>query len=164
MEEWKPIKDYKRKYEVSNMGKVKNVKTDKTLIAMDCGGYSQVGLYNNKRKIFYIHRLVLQAFLPTEEDLECNHKNHIKTDNRLENLEWVSRSQNVRFRKKYLSSSQYKGVTWNKIENVWKVNCSVNNKNVYLGRFDDEKEAGKAYNDFVILHNLQDFTILNNLE
>jgi hypothetical protein len=163
MEVWRPILEYEN-YEVSNMGKVKNVKTDKTLTAMDCRGYSQVGLYNKGRKYFLVHRLVLQSFLPNDDDkLECNHKNHIKTDNRLENLEWVSKSQNTRFRKKWKSSSTYKGVSWNKRDNVWQVNCNIDGKKIYIGLFHNEEEAAKAYDNFVIKHNLQHYTILNNL-
>lgn len=50
---------------------------------------------NNVTHTFLVHRLVLNAFKPTKKKLHCNHKNLIKHDNRLENLEWVTRSENM---------------------------------------------------------------------
>lgn len=61
-------------------------------------GYKNVAFYigEGKYKIVYIHRLVCKSFLPqkTLDGLEVNHKNHIKSDNYLDNLEWVTSSQN----------------------------------------------------------------------
>ena len=167
MEEiWRPIVGYEGKYEVSNLGNVKNVKTGRILKpSSDYDGYLLVNLYDNGRKMFKVHRLVLQTFLPIEENKEVNHKNHIKNDNRLENLEWCSHSENNRFRKKWEGcSSQYRGVSWLKSHNKWRVKCSLDGEVIYLGLFDVEQEAGKAYNDFVIKHELQHFTILNKFE
>ena len=61
-------------------------------------GYWQVDLWkNNKGKKHLIHRLLAKAFIPNPLNLlEVNHKNAIKTDNRLANLEWCSHLQNVR--------------------------------------------------------------------
>ena len=108
-------------------------------------------------------RLVLESFLRIEENKEVNHTKHIKTDNRLENIEWCSHSQNNRFRKKWEGcSSRYKGVSW--YYNKWKVQCQIDGNLFCIGSFDDEKDAGKAYNDFIIKNNLQHFTILNKFE
>jgi hypothetical protein len=63
-------------------------------------GYVQVTLQNKpkgiKAKTLYVHRLVAEAYLekPTENHVEVNHKNLIKSDNRLENLEWMTRDDN----------------------------------------------------------------------
>jgi hypothetical protein len=164
MEEiWRPI--YEGKYEVSNLGNVKSFarykdgKLMKPSIRKD--GYLEVHLSNNGSKLCLVHRLVLQAFLPID-DKEVNHKNHDKSDNRLENLEWCSSSENSRFRKKWEGcSSQYKGVCWHK--NKWISRCRIDGNLFHIGCFDDEQDAGKAYNDFVIKHNLQQFTILNSI-
>ena len=162
-ERWLPIVGYEN-YEVSDLGRVKNVKTGRILKPqINPSRYFHVDLWNDKiKKTLQIHRLVLLTFLPIDEIKEVNHKNHITTDNRLENLEWCSRSQNNRFKNKRQGlSSQYNGVSWDKNRNKWKVDCRINKKGYAIGRFDDEHDAGRAYNEFIIKHDLQHFTILN---
>lgn len=59
-------------------------------------GYHRITLFvRGRQRKFFMHRLVAQAFLPRPSSLhEVNHKNGVKTDNRIENLEWVSKSEN----------------------------------------------------------------------
>ena len=93
---WKPVQGFENLYEVSNEGNVRNAKTGRILKTYDNGhGYRKVELGNKK---WYVHRLVGQAFIPNPYNLETiNHKNEIKTDNRVENLEWMSRADNLRY-------------------------------------------------------------------
>ena len=96
MEVWRPIEDFPN-YEVSNFGQVRNCRTGKVLKPVDnTYGYLRVHLYQNgEKKWIYIHKLVALAFIPNPMDLvEVNHRDENKLNNRVENLEWVTRQQN----------------------------------------------------------------------
>jgi hypothetical protein len=83
-------------YEISNKGRIYNNETGVLLKPRkDANGYYKVDLYKNKKKTITIHRLVAIAFIANPKNLpEVDHINRIKTDNRLENLRWVSSSEN----------------------------------------------------------------------
>jgi hypothetical protein len=97
---WKPIPGYEGLYAVNQFGQVWSCKTNKILAPNKMNhGYLCVHLYRRgktTRKVFTIHQLVAKAFLRNpNEHAEVNHKNFDRTDNRAENLEWVSREENV---------------------------------------------------------------------
>ena len=88
-------------YEVSNDGKVRNKITGRIFEGSpDKDGYLHTCLRFGleKHKTPAIHRLVAEAFIPNPENLpEVNHINEIKSDNRVENLEWCSREYNYKY-------------------------------------------------------------------
>lgn len=113
-ETWKDIKGYEGLYKVSSLGNIKsldrivfnegnksNCKIKGKILKpnKDKGGYMYVGLVKNKKKTnsIKVHRLVAFAFCNGyKQGLEVNHKNGIRHDNRAINLEWVTRSKNIR--------------------------------------------------------------------
>lgn len=94
---WKPIKGYQNYY-VSNTGKVKSFKGNIIKGSVDNFGYIGVGLKTNRKwKRVKVSRLVAEAFIPNPENKPCvDHINTIKTDNRVENLRWVTYKENMR--------------------------------------------------------------------
>ena len=98
---WKDIPNYEGCYQVSNLGRVKSLNYKRTCkeVILKTGqnsqGYLRVVLRKDGNSITNkVHRLVMLAFIG-ESDLEVNHINGIKADNRLENLEYCSRSENI---------------------------------------------------------------------
>jgi hypothetical protein len=99
---WKDIPNYEGLYQVSNLGRIKSLKKkersrEKILKnSIDFAGYKLAHLYKfNKLKTIRVHRLVLLAF-KGNSNLQCNHINGVKSDNRLENLEYCTQSENTK--------------------------------------------------------------------
>ena len=96
-EEFRDIKDYEGLYQISNYGRVYSLISKKFLkFWIDRYGYLHVDLHKNgKKKSFQVHRLVATAFIENPLNLpQVNHKSEIKTDNRVENLEWCDHTYN----------------------------------------------------------------------
>lgn len=112
---WKDIIGFEGSYMISSLGRVKSLnynKTKKEKILkpqLDKQGYYTIGLCKNKKKKHYkIHRLVCQTFLHNpEKKKQVNHKNGIKNDNILENLEYMTAKENNIHKYKVLG---YKGI------------------------------------------------------
>jgi len=108
-EEWRDINDYKGLYQVSSFGRVKSldrivyrngsakrIKGKTRKLCKTIHGYLMVDLYiNGARKMISVHRIVLNAFKSTiNKSLQVNHINCVRSDNRVINLEWCTKSQN----------------------------------------------------------------------
>ena len=164
MEEWRVINDYPN-YSISSLGQVKNNKNNQIKNVNESNrGYLIVDLYkNNIRKHFSIHQLVGIHFLPNWNNYkEIDHKNRNKLDNRVINLRWCSRSENLRNTSKTEGcSSKYKGVYFNKSRYKWiaEFRCKelFGRKKKFLGRFNTEEEAYNAWKKFVLENNLEKF-------
>lgn len=109
-EEWRPVVGYEDRYEVSNDGKIRSIPrefTDK--IGRSCWiprrelslptrytGHKMASLRGDgNSKTYYVHRLVLEAFVgPAPDGMEACHNNGVPDDNRVENLRWDTRSAN----------------------------------------------------------------------
>lgn len=110
-EVWFPIVGYETTHEVSNIGRVKSLAKswvsgrhnsvrfteDKILSPITTRlGYLTVNIHRDGvRKVLKIHRLVATAFIPNPQNKqEVNHKNGVKTNNEVGNLEWATKSEN----------------------------------------------------------------------
>jgi hypothetical protein len=111
--EWKPVVGYEGWYEVSDTGIVRSLPREtnherfgtmhpkgKVLTQHpDKRGYLTVTLCRNgSRKTSLVHRLVAEAFIPNPDNLDTvNHKNEVREDNCVDNLEWLSRYDNMMY-------------------------------------------------------------------
>lgn len=104
-EVWKDIKGYEKLYQISSLGRVKKltssdsigrIKLTRIMSIQENRGYLKIRLSkNNIRKNYLIHRLVAIAFISNLEDkIEVNHIDGNKLNNQVDNLEWVTSSEN----------------------------------------------------------------------
>jgi len=107
---WLPVEGFECLYEISSHGRIKSLdkswvndrgglcrKPGKLLTPDTTNGYYHIKLWQNGRfKWFQIHQLVAIAFIPNPENKpHVNHKNSIRSDNRVENLEWCTPKENL---------------------------------------------------------------------
>lgn len=154
---WRRIPDYPN-YEASSLGRIRSIngeysrpgrilKQSRNAKRREDQGYPCVSIWKNKiRKTINVHRLILAAFLGPSK-LDCNHKNGIKADNRLENLEYVSRKENLVHALRLGLRMAPRG------ENQWKAKLTeadvkyirLNFKWIIPGRLSNSKELAEKF-------------------
>lgn len=90
-------------YEISNFGVVRNKKTGRVLkLRLNAAGYYRVNLSGVEgNRTFTIHRLVACTFLGLKDGFVVNHKDCNRLNNSLENLEWITQIQNLKYKPMY---------------------------------------------------------------
>ena len=146
---FKDVPNYEGIYKVSNLGNVKSLKWNKEIIMKQgiSSRYLRVNLRKeNNSKNVKVHVLVAMAFLdfkPNKQVLTIDHKNGVRTDNRLENLQIVTQRENIQ---NYHKSKKGKiGADWHEQTKKWRSRIFINKNIVHLGLFEKEKDALKAY-------------------
>lgn len=103
--------------------------------------YGHVGRESGKVISAFVHRLILNAPV----GIQVDHINGDGLDNRRANLRLCTIAGNQHNRHTAWGASKYKGVTWHKQKGKWQAQIQSNYKNIFLGLFDDEVAAARAY-------------------
>lgn len=152
---WKDIIGYENIYQISNLGKVKSlarfanskangkfsVKEKIRKTTCTTAGYEYVVLSKNgTNKTLLVHRLVAQAFIPNPDNYDCvNHKDEIKSNNTVSNLEWCSYTYNNTYKNINLRRN-----TDNVVRKIIQYDLDMNE----IKRWNSISEASTYYNTF----------------
>lgn len=102
-------------------------------------GYFRLSLSINEKKYKLLGHQFAWYWVNKECVKQLDHINGVRTDNRICNLRSVTNQQNQ------FNRTKAKGYTWFKRDSKWKSQIQLNNKSIYLGLFNTEQEARKAY-------------------
>ena len=148
---WRSIDGYMN-YQVSNVGRVRNVSTERILKpCVDIHGYHNVtlskgGMAKNHR----VHKLVAHEFIQRPDSnakLVIDHIDRNKVNNQVTNLRWATQQQNMmNMTIRTGTSSQYKGVAYHKTKSKWCAYIMFDRKLLHIGLFANEEDAARAYN------------------
>ena len=137
-EDWDKVKDYK--WHISSRGYVRTTIMDPRGRTLIRNGYVCAKSAN-----LFMHRLILN----TPKDLQTDHINGNKADNRKSNLRACTNAQNGQNKKPYKCKSGYKGVSPvpNSKRNPWKASIRVEGKKIHIGVFTTAEKAARAYDN-----------------
>lgn len=177
MEEWIDIPSYEGIYKISNYGLLKSMsryvfQKQRTYIInekllnnnLDTHGYVYGFLYMGKGtapKRIKTHKEMCKLFIgKLGKNLWVNHKNGIRNDNFILNLEICNPRENITHgytiggnRKK--KTSKYVGVSWSKARNKWISSFGYNKRTIHLGAFDEESDANIEYQKAIIKYRIE---------
>ena len=154
IETWMTIRESVGKYEVSNLGRVRSLKTLTCKImkpSVSAGGYEVISLWlTSGKKMFYVHRLVAELFcvkeISTSRRLVVDHIDEVKTNNNSSNLRWVTdRFNSDKAIKRRDTKSKFIGVTWRERSKKWDARITINGIRKHLGSFLSEEDASNEY-------------------
>ena len=161
---WPTLDDMKKDLFIDlEKQQVINLSTGKVLKQRSNGRYIVISFsVNRKSKNIRLHRLFFYwkyGYLPDLVD----HKDRNKLNNNIQNLRELDQSGNRRNTDKRKGvSSKHKGVSFNKESDKWESKIRLDIKRIFLGYFDDEDDAGQAYNDAIRKYGLEDVSVLND--
>lgn len=152
IEIWKDIEGYEGLYQVSNLGNVKSLNYRCTNIEKNLKqglrpkGYPFVRLTKNKiEKLYSIHRLVANAFIPNPDNLPCvNHKDENPLNNNVENLEWCTQQYNCLYgtRNKRITETKNKNCSFSCEKPI----IQLDKNNNFINEYKSITEASKYTN------------------
>jgi hypothetical protein len=152
--EWKIVDEYDN-YIVSRKGLIVNDVTGFVLSPFIKNGYAFVQIDGKSNQV---HRLVAKTFIENPDNFEqVDHLDRDKLNNMVENLRWCSHADNQRNKTKFATRkgiptvSRFKGVCWNKATQKWKASFTVNGKIQFIGHYDNEIDAARAWNESMYL-------------
>jgi hypothetical protein len=158
---WKDIPGYETLYQASNLGQVKSLDRKNrrgynikgVILGKGNKGYNTVSLCRGlNKKIYNTHQIIAITFLnhtPCGHRVVVDHIDGDKHNNKISNLQLISQRENSSKDKKG-GSSKYIGVHWHKYSNSWTSQIRINGKIKSLGYFEDEDDAGQAYQKALI--------------
>lgn len=160
IEEWRDAPGYEDMYLVSSLGRFyskerlnvrgSRLKAKFLALSLSSNGYLLFFAYKNTVcKSFLAHRFVMKTFCGEfYENIEVDHIDGDKFNNKISNLRMVTKKDNQRAHKKTKdnASSKYRGVYRIKTRNKWQSKIGFDGVSIYLGSFSSEIEAAKAYN------------------
>jgi len=132
-------------------------------VAIICGTPRAAHTINNehgKTVHLYMSRVILEA----RKGFVVDHIDHDALNNQRDNLRECTKTQNRQNSRKQKrhTSSQFKGVFWEKRRQKWVARIVIDKRRIYIGQFDDELDAARSYNDAALEH-FGEFALLNDV-
>jgi len=130
------------------------------------GGYVITSWHDEdgQRCVGHLHQAIIQlSGQEVPDGYEIDHKDRDSLNNRLNNLRFCTRAQNVHNRERNRNNtSGYIGVFWDNADKKWRAKIWVNGKAIHLGNFSIKEDAARAYNAAAIFYH-GEFAVLNDV-